>query len=271
MNSAQPPTRKVSILLGIGIFFIPLIFAWFTLRKGHSTLARVLSFVWLIASISLATSPKEPELNPETPARIAQTDIPMQTTSENIPASESVQITSTPAPTVTAEVKEPEQEKRPTLKLMDISDTDILTTLQEVKSRSKIDFKLENPRTLNDERKSRGITYPNSFLVELIGNYEDFSNLSGVTYMYGYTDNAMINLNSMAIVVSLAQTATKSDKSGAIAMQMMERNMKNIQKSAKQGKKDADIVEKQVVNGYVMELKTHLSLSGLTFFTIKKK
>jgi hypothetical protein len=41
------PTRKVGILLGIGIFLLPIIFAWFTLRAGHSTRSRVISFVWM--------------------------------------------------------------------------------------------------------------------------------------------------------------------------------------------------------------------------------
>src|SRR5690606_2927644 len=33
-----PQERKVGILLGLGVFFFPWIFSWFTLRKGHSTL-----------------------------------------------------------------------------------------------------------------------------------------------------------------------------------------------------------------------------------------
>lgn len=39
--------RPVSFLLGTGIFLMPYIFAWFTLRKGHSALSRVISFGWL--------------------------------------------------------------------------------------------------------------------------------------------------------------------------------------------------------------------------------
>ncbi len=42
-----PEKRTVSALLGAGILFIPFIFSWFTLRKGHSVLARTLSFSWL--------------------------------------------------------------------------------------------------------------------------------------------------------------------------------------------------------------------------------
>lgn len=44
MSNTQ--SRPVSALLGIGIFIWPLIFAWFTLREGYSTTARVVSFVW---------------------------------------------------------------------------------------------------------------------------------------------------------------------------------------------------------------------------------
>lgn len=40
--------RRVSILLGIGIFIMPYIFAWFTLREGYSKLARFISFGWLL-------------------------------------------------------------------------------------------------------------------------------------------------------------------------------------------------------------------------------
>lgn len=46
--------RKVGLLLGAGIFFLPIVFAWFTLRKGHSKLARVLSLGWLGLGIAIA-------------------------------------------------------------------------------------------------------------------------------------------------------------------------------------------------------------------------
>jgi hypothetical protein len=39
--------RKVGFLLGLGIAFIPAIFAFFTLRKGHSTVSRAVAFSWL--------------------------------------------------------------------------------------------------------------------------------------------------------------------------------------------------------------------------------
>lgn len=40
--------RKVSAALAIGILLLPIIFSWVTLKKGYSTIARVLSFLWLI-------------------------------------------------------------------------------------------------------------------------------------------------------------------------------------------------------------------------------
>ncbi len=46
--------RKVSILLGIGIFLMPYIFAWFTLREGYSKPARFISFGWLVFIVYLS-------------------------------------------------------------------------------------------------------------------------------------------------------------------------------------------------------------------------
>lgn len=51
-----PAKRPVSILLGIGILFIPIIFSWFTLRNGHSVLSRVVSFSWLLLSLALVNA-----------------------------------------------------------------------------------------------------------------------------------------------------------------------------------------------------------------------
>lgn len=48
---SQEPQRQVSVLLGIGIFLVPIIFAWFTLRQGHSTVSRAVSMVWMIIVI----------------------------------------------------------------------------------------------------------------------------------------------------------------------------------------------------------------------------
>lgn len=45
------PVRRVGWLLGLGIFLLPLIFAWFTLRRGQTTRARVISFAWLVITL----------------------------------------------------------------------------------------------------------------------------------------------------------------------------------------------------------------------------
>ena len=45
--------RKVSFILGLGIFFFPGIFAWFTLRKGHSVASRIVAFSWVALSFIL--------------------------------------------------------------------------------------------------------------------------------------------------------------------------------------------------------------------------
>lgn len=48
-TAAGGQARTVRWGLGIGIFLVPLIFSWFTLRDGHSTKAKVVAFIWLAA------------------------------------------------------------------------------------------------------------------------------------------------------------------------------------------------------------------------------
>lgn len=45
-----PQERTVSFGLVVGILLLPLIFVWFTLRRGHSTTSRVFAFSWLVAA-----------------------------------------------------------------------------------------------------------------------------------------------------------------------------------------------------------------------------
>lgn len=42
-----PQGRKMGWALGLGVVFLPIVFSWFTLRQGHSSLARVIAFGWL--------------------------------------------------------------------------------------------------------------------------------------------------------------------------------------------------------------------------------
>lgn len=43
--------RHVGFLLGLGILFFPIIFVWFLLRKGHSTIARIIGFSYFFVGI----------------------------------------------------------------------------------------------------------------------------------------------------------------------------------------------------------------------------
>lgn len=59
-NTAQE--TSVGFPLGLGIFFLPYIFAWFLLRKKYrySKIAKVISFGWMIALVLIAVTPKAP-------------------------------------------------------------------------------------------------------------------------------------------------------------------------------------------------------------------
>ena len=52
--SGPAPARRVSVLLGIGNFLVPIVFVWFLRRRGHSVLARVIGFGWLILCLAVA-------------------------------------------------------------------------------------------------------------------------------------------------------------------------------------------------------------------------
>jgi hypothetical protein len=54
--AAVAPTKSVGILLGIGIVLFPMIFSFLTLRTGHSTKARALSFTWLAFALVVAAA-----------------------------------------------------------------------------------------------------------------------------------------------------------------------------------------------------------------------
>lgn len=76
--NAIPVNRPVSFLLGIGIFLVPIIFSWFTLRRGHSALSRIFSFSWLLLSLALINAGDEirpiSASNTSVPAQKAQTE-----------------------------------------------------------------------------------------------------------------------------------------------------------------------------------------------------
>ena len=63
MDLPQPDrARRVSIPLIIGIVFLPIVFVWFLLRKGHSVFARAVGFGWLgvLVIIAATTDHKAP-------------------------------------------------------------------------------------------------------------------------------------------------------------------------------------------------------------------
>ena len=75
----KPTKRPVGFLLGFGILLLPVIFAWFTLRKGHSTLAKIISFGYLALTIIIALA--MPSLE-ETNSAIPETSYSEEATSD---------------------------------------------------------------------------------------------------------------------------------------------------------------------------------------------
>jgi hypothetical protein len=84
-------TRNVGVLLGLGIFFLPWYFCWFTLRKGHSALARLVSFGWLSVivlswiAVSPTTEPGKNYAAPDVTASPAPTSTASRKSSASTP------------------------------------------------------------------------------------------------------------------------------------------------------------------------------------------
>lgn len=73
---AGEPARKAGGVLGLGIFFIPMVFAWFLLRRGHSTFGRVVGFGWMALWIYMGVLHSHEAAAPEATAyyQAPQTD-----------------------------------------------------------------------------------------------------------------------------------------------------------------------------------------------------
>lgn len=70
----EKKTLKSRLLLALGVFVLPYIFTWFTLKKGYSNLYRIISFLWLALSIAafLTSTPNSSPTNPQSSNQVAQ-------------------------------------------------------------------------------------------------------------------------------------------------------------------------------------------------------
>jgi tRNA_anti-like len=82
-QKAPTEERSVGIALGIGILLLPIIFAWFTLRKGHSTRAKIISFVWLAFTFAIVAGQDRTSTG-RTPSGPASTSAQVQTQPEQV-------------------------------------------------------------------------------------------------------------------------------------------------------------------------------------------
>jgi hypothetical protein len=88
MTSDASASRHVGIPLGIGITLLPLVFSWLTLRSGHSTKARAISFAWLIFSIVLYAVTPSDQVTSTPQSEVAEVAAPAAVTkTESIDAS----------------------------------------------------------------------------------------------------------------------------------------------------------------------------------------
>ncbi|WP_395651638.1 hypothetical protein [Brevundimonas sp.] len=62
-RSERTGPRKVGILLGAGIFMLPVVFSWFVLRQGHTSRARAIvaawTALWIVGLCMIPTAPDD--------------------------------------------------------------------------------------------------------------------------------------------------------------------------------------------------------------------
>lgn len=74
--------RSVGFWLGVGIFLLPMIFAWFLLRQGHSTRSRFIGVAWLLLTLVAVIGQQGKNLAsstaaPNQPTKVAQQAQPL--------------------------------------------------------------------------------------------------------------------------------------------------------------------------------------------------
>jgi hypothetical protein len=53
----RSPPRDIGLGLALGIAALPVVFSWFTLRRGCTALVRILAFLWLAAFLGIGVWP----------------------------------------------------------------------------------------------------------------------------------------------------------------------------------------------------------------------
>lgn len=56
-NDRQSPPRDIGLGLALGIAALPVVFSWFTLRRGRTALVRIIAFLWLAAFLGIGAWP----------------------------------------------------------------------------------------------------------------------------------------------------------------------------------------------------------------------
>ncbi len=206
--------KKVSIPLAIGIFLIPLIFAWFTLRKGYSTTARMISFGWLILGfIAFALIPTPPKSG-------ADDTIPEHTVATAEPKAEkTAEIKPEPLP---AKVEDnlgmtPEQFRKDFNAQLKVLDIESISPVAEFDMRT------------GDVRDAFQVLFTND--VAMVGTVNKDGNLREVTLILGGTKNYEAAMMQLLILSGITtRIVSNTPEAGEELLILISDAMKNIEK-----------------------------------------
>lgn len=214
-KTESPPEykRTISIKLMTGIVIAPIIFSWFTLKKGYSTTARVLSFVWLLLTLIVLFS-GESKNAPEQ-ATPAQTEVsqPSELSADVKPPAPA------PAPAEPAPV---EPAKPAPAVTFDLTPDAFKTKFNRIIKQVDPDFAIRKFVTSNGEVNDT-INYQFSDIAGMVGSIDKTSGkIKSLTFITSGTKRSDEVMLVIAVPIAMAQAVNPSEDRSELANAMVD-------------------------------------------------
>ena len=120
----------------------------------------------------------------------------------------------------------------------------------------------DNTRELNNGHRERKWSFNQISTLSIEQNKA--GDIVNVTAQFGFLSEPEYVLQTMAVLAVAANATPNPDKTFKIASNMIEKIGKKLKKT------QDSIKEREIVDGYTVEMTVHKSLGGLSFFTIQK-
>lgn len=222
--------RTISIKLMTGIVIAPIIFSWFTLKKGYSTTARVLSFVWLLLTLIVVFSGESK-------------NAPEQATPAQTEAAQPSELSADVKPPAPAEPAPVEPAKPVPAVTFGLTPDAFKTKFNRIIKKVSPDFTI-NKITVTDGLVSDSFIHEFSKKVAISGMIDKTSgNIKNLIFVTTGSDDGNEVLLAMSVSIAMAQTVNP-DENVSVLSDAVINMLTDAGKNISTGK----VVEKQFGN-----------------------